>query len=61
MNKIIRIGDASKILGVSRATVYRLVRSKALPAPIKITPNGRASGFLDFQLEQYIQEIRNKK
>lgn len=60
MHKIIRIRDAAKTLGISRATLYRLVKCKALPEPVKITPNGRASGFFDFQIEQYISEIENK-
>ncbi|WP_374758546.1 helix-turn-helix transcriptional regulator [uncultured Deefgea sp.] len=60
MEKIVRINEAAQILGISKATLYRLVKCKALPTPIKITPNGRASGFLDFQIKEYLFKIQNK-
>ncbi|WP_027467669.1 helix-turn-helix transcriptional regulator [Deefgea rivuli] len=61
MEKIIRITDAAERLGVSRSTLYKIVEQGHLPPPIKLIPGGRASGFFESQLSDYISKRKDNK
>lgn len=54
LRTILRRKEVEKALGVSRSTIYRLVDSGELPPPIKLTANGRSSGWLSTDVQQYI-------
>ncbi|WP_203563810.1 helix-turn-helix domain-containing protein [Deefgea sp. CFH1-16] len=58
MSRIIRFAEAAKIFGVSHSTLYRLRKADNFPPLIKVTPNGRASGFFEDQLEEYLLKIK---
>ncbi|WP_169734423.1 helix-turn-helix transcriptional regulator [Deefgea rivuli] len=61
MSRIIRFAEAAKIFGVSNSTLYRLQKAHDFPPLIKVTPNGRASGFFEDQIEEYLAKIKIDK
>ncbi|MCP5019075.1 MAG: AlpA family phage regulatory protein [Ketobacter sp.] len=46
MTEIIRLPQLVEETGLSRSTIYRMIQNNEFPPPIKLTPNGRASGWL---------------
>lgn len=54
--RIIRPTAAAAMLGVSRATLYRLVRAGALPAPLRISQ--QCTGWTEETLAAYIESRR---
>ncbi|NIY92582.1 helix-turn-helix transcriptional regulator [Vibrio diazotrophicus] len=53
--KIIRKKKLAKMLGVSESTLYRMIKSKRLPAPL-LTPKGYISGWLPKTLDDWIKK-----
>lgn len=54
--RIMRLPEVSRLLGVSRPTIYRLIRDGKFPKPIKL---GSTSGWRSDELEAYIKNLRN--
>lgn len=50
----VRPADAAKQLALGLSTFYFLAKQGLVPAPVKIVPNGRASGVPKNQLEAFI-------
>ena len=50
-----RPSEAAKYLGLGLSTYYELAKSGAVPSPVKITPNGRASGVPKSLLDAFVQ------
>ena len=53
MNQIVRPAQAASMLGISKPTLYRLIKNGELPPPIKISE--RASGWTNETLIQFIK------
>ena len=51
-SRILRISDVVMYVGLSRSTIYFLIKSKAFPAPTKI---GRCSCWLIVDIESWIE------
>ena len=52
MKNLLHVREVAKILGVSKTTVYRLIKFKQFPTPINIT-EGRV-GWLESEVEKWI-------
>jgi len=51
--KIIRMPDLVMLVGLSRATIYRMICEGDFPAPIKLSR--RASGWLESAVQSWIR------
>lgn len=54
--RVIRPKAAAETLGISRATLYRLVRAGALPPPLRISAG--CSGWPEHVIADYIEARR---
>ena len=65
LTRILRWPEVNLKTGLCRSHVHQLVSKRQFPAPIKLTPNGRASGWIESEvnvwLEQRIADSRTKK
>ena len=50
--RILRLDDVRKLIGLHKSTIYRLVASKELPAPIQLGPN--SVGWLREEIDEWI-------
>ena len=58
--KVIRLPQVEEKVGLSRASIWRLVAAGHIPKPIKIS--ARASGWIESEIDEFIQrraESRN--
>ncbi|HEY8097750.1 MAG TPA: AlpA family transcriptional regulator [Methylobacter sp.] len=53
-NNIIRLPQAIKKTGVSRGTIYNLIKSGDFPKQIQLSP--RTMGFLEHEVDAWIAE-----
>lgn len=56
--KILRINQLQKLLGISRATLYRMIKSGSLPQQVKITQ--RIKGWRETDIHKWIDERQLK-
>jgi prophage regulatory protein len=59
MQKIIRLPEAIKKTGLSRSTIYSLVKQGDFPKQIKLTP--RTMGFLESEVDQWLSDRANAR
>ncbi len=61
-NKVIRVGDVAKKVGLCRSTIYDAIKRGTFPEPSKLT-SGRAIGWLESEIDEWIaKQIRyNRK
>ena len=63
LSRILRFPEVNLKTGLCRSHIHQLVSKGHFPPPIKLTPNGRASGWVEFEvnawLEQRIAESRS--
>ena len=52
---LLRPAQAAQFLSISIASYYALAKLGQVPKPVKITPNGRASGVPKNQLEAFVR------
>lgn len=50
----LRVNDLTSSLGISRATLYRLIKSKEFPKPVRIAP--RTSVWLVEDIEKWLRQ-----
>lgn len=56
-DRIVRFPEVCKILGgVSRQAVYEMIKRGDLPRSFKISPNGRAVGWLESDINNYLSK-----
>lgn len=53
--QILRFPEVHKVTGLARSTVHALVAKGRFPAPIKLSTNGRASGWLLSEINSWLQ------
>ena len=56
---ILRIRDVCSELGVSRASVYRLLQSEGFPKPLKL--GKRAIGWERDHIQQWVKSLRSAR
>lgn len=56
--RILRIEDVCLRTALSRSQIFRMVKSRVFPQPVKLCL--RASGWVDSEVEQWIQERISK-
>lgn len=52
--KILKIDEVVEITKISRSEIYRLIQKNAFPKQLKLTAGGKASGWLESEVQQYI-------
>jgi len=55
-DRVVRWPELSQILCLSRSHVHDLIARGLFPRQIKLTPSGRASGWLASDIEKYLKE-----
>ena len=60
-NRLLRMKELQEKLAVSRAHLYSLIGRDLFPKPIKLTEGGRASFWIEKEIDQYIQEQAAKR
>ena len=53
--RIIRMRDLIEKVGYAESTIYALVKDGKFPAPFKLTPGGRANGWFEHTIDEYLQ------
>ena len=56
--KLIRLPAVIERTGYSRSWIYELIKQKQFPQPIKI--GSRAVGFIESEIEEFLQELISK-
>ena len=57
-DRLVRINEAAKMLGVSRRTVYRMFADGQLVGPVKVRG---CSGAMESELKRYIEQVQQRK
>ena len=55
MKSFLRGRGVSARTGLSRTTIWRLVKAKKFPRPVPITDDGYAVGWVESEVEQWMQ------
>ena len=55
--RIIRMNELVDKVGYAKSTIHALVKDGQFPAPFKLTPNGRAIGWFEETIDQWLQEM----
>ena len=50
--RILRLKDVEALLQIHKSTIYRLVKQKRMPRPIRLGPN--SVGFLKSEIDEWI-------
>ena len=53
--RIIRMRDLIEKVGYAESTIYALIKDGKFPAPFKLTPGGRANGWFEHTIDEYLQ------
>lgn len=54
--KLIRLPEALAKTGLSRTRLYEAVNAGTFPRPVKLGPDARAIGFVDSEIDAWIEE-----
>ena len=55
-SRILRMHDLVNKVGYAKSTIYGLVKEGKFPAPFKLTPGGRANGWFEHTIDEYLQK-----
>ena len=58
---LIRLKDLQRRIGLSKASIYQLIKQDLFPRPFKLTPSGRAVGWKTVDIEGWIQSREEAK
>jgi prophage regulatory protein len=58
--RVIRMQEVTEMVSLAPSTIYWLVQTGKFPAPFKITPGGRASGWLLGDVEGWLLSRADK-
>lgn len=53
---LLRLPKVEAATGYKRSTIYRLVQQGKFPPPISLSPGGRASAWVESEVESWIQK-----
>ena len=54
--RILRMKDLPSKIGFQPSTIYELIAKGKFPAPFKLVAGGRASGWFEDTIDQWLQE-----
>ena len=58
--KVLRMKDLTDKVGYKPSTIYDLISKGQFPAPMKLVPNGRAIGWFESTIDEWLWEIANR-
>ena len=58
--RIIRMKELVSKVGYARSTIHALIKEGRFPEPFKLVPNGRANGWLEETIDNWMQERANQ-
>ena len=56
---VLRMKDLPKKIGFQPSTIYELISKKKFPAPFKLVPGGRAAGWLESTVDEWLSSLAN--
>lgn len=59
--RILRHADVCSRLGVGKSTLFAMVARNLFPEPFQIIPGGRATGWLEFEVDAWIDARRKHR
>ena len=54
--QILKLTEVKNTTGLSGSTIYRLISQGDFPKQIRLTPNGRSSGWIATEVEQWLED-----
>ena len=57
--RIIRMKELVSKVGYARSTIYALIKEGRFPKPFKLVPNGRANGWLEETINEWIEHRKS--
>lgn len=54
--RVLRMKDLPPKVGFQPSTIYELIANGKFPPPFKLVPGGRASGWLESRIDQWLHE-----
>ena len=54
--RIIRMNQLVDKVGYAKSTIHALVKDGRFPPPFRLVPNGRAMGWFEYTIDQWLQE-----
>ena len=57
--RIIRMKELVSKVGYARSTIYALIKEGRFPKPFKLVPNGRANGWLEETINEWIDHRKS--
>lgn len=58
--KVLRMKDLTDKVGYKPSTIYDLISKGQFPAPMKLVPNGRAIGWFESTIDEWLIEISTR-
>lgn len=53
---LLRLPDVRARVGLSRASIYEMIHQEQFPAPIRLTPTGRAVAWIGEEIDRWVEE-----
>ena len=57
--RVIRMKELVSKVGYARSTIYALIKEGRFPKPFKLVPNGRANGWLEETINEWIDHRKS--
>ena len=58
--RVIRMKELVSKVGYARSTIHALIKEGRFPEPFKLVPNGRANGWLEETIDNWMHERANE-
>ena len=55
-SRVIRMNELVDRVGYAPSTIYALIKDDKFPKPFKLTPGGRANGWLETEINKYLSD-----
>jgi prophage regulatory protein len=56
IQNLLRLPQVEAATGYRRSSIYRLIKNREFPAPILLSKNGRASAWIEAEVQQWIEQ-----
>lgn len=60
-SRILRMQELINKVGYAQSTIYGLVKEGKFPPPFKLTPGGRANGWFEHIIDEYLHKREQEK